>query len=84
MRQVASELIGAENVEILKRKTWTEDFAAFTDVVPGALMLLGTHIEGYRRVAHSATFDIDESSLHIGAAVLAETARRLSARYIAQ
>ena len=76
---VAAEVIGAENVVLLKRKTWTEDFASFTEVVPGALVLLGSEIAGSRRIAHSATFDIDESCLSIGAAILVETACRLIA-----
>ena len=78
MRDVACDLIGKENVLTVKRKTWTEDFASFTHVVPGALILLGGEIASNRRSHHSATFDIDESGLYIGAAILAEAARRLS------
>ena len=77
MRQSACELLGADCVLSLKRKTWTEDFAGFTEVVPGALMLLGAGIAGHRHIAHSPTFDIDESGLHVGAAVLAQAACRL-------
>ena len=77
MRQIASELIGIDNVLVLKRKTWTEDFASFTEVVPGALVLLGAEIAGNRRIAHSPTFDVDESCLCVGAAILAETACQL-------
>jgi amidohydrolase len=77
MMQVACDLLGTDNVAEVKRKTWTEDFAGFTEVVPGALMLLGVKIADQRRIAHSSTFDIDESVLYSGAAILAETACRL-------
>lgn len=80
LREVSCELIGKENVLTVKRKTWTEDFASFTHVVPGALILLGGEIASNRRSHHSATFDIDESGLYIGAAILAEAARRLSSQ----
>ncbi len=77
MRAISCEFLGKENVITVKRKTWTEDFASFTHVVPGALILLGGEIASNRRSHHSATFDIDESGLYLGAAILAETARRL-------
>jgi amidohydrolase len=80
LREVSCELIGTENVLTVKRKTWTEDFASFTHVVPGALILLGGEIASNRRSHHSPTFDIDESGLYIGAAILAEAARRLCTR----
>ena len=45
-------------------------------LAPGAMFGLGTKLEGGPREAHSPTFDIDERALPIGAAILAETARR--------
>ncbi len=78
MRQAACDLIGPSNVLGIKRKTWVEDFSKFTEVVPGAMMLLGAEIATSRRSHHSPHFDIDESCLYIGAAILAETAIRLS------
>lgn len=77
MREVAVELIGEENVLTIPQKTWSEDFSMFTEVVPGAFMFLGGEVAGDRRSHHSATFDIDESGLYIGSAILAETAKRL-------
>lgn len=77
MRQVACDLIGQENVLAIKPKTFSEDFSMFAELVPGAFMFLGGEIEGDRRSHHSATFNIDESGLYIGSAILAETARRL-------
>jgi hypothetical protein len=40
-------------------------------------MLLGVELEGDRRNHHSPNFDLDESKLYVGAAILAETALRL-------
>lgn len=77
MREVACELIGADNVLTVPQKTWAEDFSMLAEEAPGAFMFLGGEIKGDRRSHHSPTFDIDESGLYIGSAILAETARRL-------
>ncbi|MBI4533047.1 MAG: M20/M25/M40 family metallo-hydrolase, partial [Candidatus Melainabacteria bacterium] len=77
MHGAACDLLGADNVLAVHPKTWSEDFSMLAQVVPGAFMFLGAEIQGSRRSHHSPTFDIDESGLYIGAAILAETARRL-------
>jgi amidohydrolase len=77
MREAAIDLIGIDNVLAVKPRCWSEDFSMFAEVVPGAFMFLGAEIEGDRRSHHSDTFDLDESGLFIGTAVLAETAKRL-------
>ena len=77
MRAAAIDLIGVENVITLPRKTWSEDFSMFAEVVPGAFMFLGVEMKDYRRSHHSPDFELDESGLYIGPAVLAETALRL-------
>jgi amidohydrolase len=54
-----------------------EDFGHMTQRVPGALFLLGAaRAHGIKRDLHTPLFDIDEACLPIGAAILAETARR--------
>jgi amidohydrolase len=70
-------MIGAENVLAIKPRTWSEDFSMFAEIVPGAFLFLGGEIAGDRRSHHSPTFDVDESGLYIGTAIMAETARRL-------
>lgn len=80
MHQAACDLIGAENVIHVPKKTWSEDFSFLAQAAPGAFMFLGAEIDGDRRNHHSPTFDIDESGLYIGTAILAETARRLMSR----
>lgn len=80
MRQTAIELIGPENVVAIPPKTWSEDFSMLAAVAPGAFMFLGAEVSGDRRSHHSPTFDLDESGLYIGPAILSETARRLIQR----
>ncbi len=77
MRKAAVDTIGAENVIAVPLKTWAEDFSMLAQAAPGCFMFLGGEIQGDRRAHHSPNFDLDESGLHIGPAILAETARRL-------
>lgn len=80
MQSTAIELLGKENVVEIAPRTWSEDFSFFANQVPAAFMFLGVAIEGDLRSHHSPDFDIDESGLYVGAAVLSETARRLITR----
>lgn len=77
MREVAGDLLGKERVVEVPKKTWSEDFSLFANEVPGAFMFFGVEIEGSTRSHHSPDFDIAEADLYAGAAILAETARRL-------
>ena len=77
----ACNLLGEANVLRIKRKTWTKNFADYTQQVPGAFILLGTELRGSRRTMHSATFDIDEAALPIGAAVLAAASHALGEEF---
>lgn len=77
MRETACEMLGEDNVLALAPRMAAEDFSFFAKVAPAAFMLVGVEIAGDRRNHHSATFDLDESHLYVGAAVLAETALRL-------
>ncbi|MBZ0189022.1 MAG: amidohydrolase [Candidatus Obscuribacterales bacterium] len=78
MREAAIDLIGKERVVEVKPKTWSEDFSLLANVVPGAFMFFGVEIDGDTRSHHSPSFDINETDLYAGAAILAETARRLT------
>ncbi len=77
MRQAAVDLVGEKKVLTMTPKTWSEDFSFMAQEVPGAFMFLGVEFEGDTRSHHSPRFDINESELYVGSAVLAETARRL-------
>ena len=77
LRQVGSDLLGQERVGAKQKAMGSEDFSYMTQLAKGAMMRLGvTPAGGQARPAHSATFDIDEEALPVGAAVLAEAARR--------
>lgn len=63
--------------EIIKRPFGMggEDFGYVTQKIPGALFFLGSGTEdGIQRDLHTPIFDIDESCLPIGTAILAQTA----------
>jgi amidohydrolase len=71
----ARDLLGADRVLPEEPAMGAEDFAYMTRVIPGAMFFLGTR-KGEPRIFHGPYFDIDEAALPIGAAILAETARR--------
>ncbi len=77
MRDAARELVGETAVTDIEFGMGAEDFAYMAQKVPGAMFKLGAAIpDGTTRYHHTDTFDIDESMLPLGTAVLAETARR--------
>ena len=51
-----------------------DDFSYIAEVVPSSYFKIGTANESIKEMLHSSTFNIDESALMIGAAVLAQTA----------
>jgi metal-dependent amidase/aminoacylase/carboxypeptidase family protein len=75
-RQVGSDLLGEDKILPPEPEMGAEDFGVFTSQAPGAMFYLGARIEGDEREAHSPRFDVDESCLPIGAAILAESALR--------
>jgi amidohydrolase len=76
IKQVASDLLGSENVQPPLRGLGAEDFGCFSEIAPGAMFALGCRIEDDERLIHNPRFDIDERCLPIGTAILAETALR--------
>lgn len=77
LKNSAIDLLGAGKVSDLSRKTWASDFALLASAAPAAFVYLGAQISGSRRIHHQPTFDLDESGLHLGAAILAVSALRL-------
>ena len=73
---VGADLLGVKNILPLEKSLGAEDFGCFSELAPGAMFTLGTQIKGDPRSLHSAQFDINEQSLSIGAAILAEAALR--------
>lgn len=77
MRDVAHSLLDADKIRDIPFGMGAEDFAYMAQEVRGAMFMLGAATrDGIERPHHTAVFDIDESVLPIGAALLAETARR--------
>ena len=58
-----------------------EDFAYYLERMPGCFLRIGAREPGGPWLpAHSPGFTVAEESIFVGAAVLAETARRAAAR----
>jgi amidohydrolase len=72
-RVAAEEYLGKENVEELPMRMTAEDFAFYSQQVPSCFYRLGTgnKSKGITSGVHTATFDIDEKALEIGAGLMA-------------
>jgi amidohydrolase len=78
IRVAGQKLLGPANVLEMPFDPWAEDFGYMTARVPGAMFWLGVTSERVPHpIWHSATFDLDEDALPIGAMMLADSARRL-------
>jgi amidohydrolase len=76
----ARRLLGDSNVEELELPTMnSEDFAFYSQVVPAAMIWLGTRNEeeGFTYPLHHPKFAVDEDAMAIGAEILLATARAL-------
>jgi len=80
MDDVATEYLGAANVDRVTAGMGGEDFAYMQQKAPGTMMMLGAALGDMNRPHHTPVFDIDERSFPIGAAILAETVRRYLTR----
>jgi len=75
--QIAEDLLGAEAVVPAKPTMGGEDFSILSLEAPGCFLRLGSGCPGKPpRHLHEPDFDVDESALPLGTAVLAETALR--------
>ncbi len=72
-KNAAIEYLGKENVIDLDVRMTAEDFAYYTQVIPACFYRLGTRNEakGIISPVHTATFDVDEKCLEIGAGLMA-------------
>jgi metal-dependent amidase/aminoacylase/carboxypeptidase family protein len=77
IRDAAREIGGEEKVTLAPPTLGGEDFAQYAQLVPAAFVFLGgAFADRENHPAHHPKFDIDESALSIGAAVLSLTAFR--------
>jgi amidohydrolase len=74
-RDLAADLVGAQAVEDIQPEMGSEDFSFYTQKSPGCYLSLGVRPPGRpMRPLHNPNFDVDESVIPLGAAVLAELA----------
>lgn len=73
----AVDILGPDALHIEEPGMGAEDFSYMTRLAPGAMFHLGAQLDSVNRPHHSPIFDLDESALPIGAAVLVESACRL-------
>ena len=74
IKESASAIIGKENViELAEPMMGSEDFALFTDALPGVLFRLGTgnKEKGITSSLHNCNFDIDEDAIVVGTKIMA-------------
>jgi amidohydrolase len=77
LRGVARDFAGAGFVSDERFGMGAEDFAYMAQQAPGAMFMLGAALpDDVKRAHHTPIFNIDERVLPLGAAILAETARR--------
>jgi len=76
IKQVATDLIGQENIVAPLKGLGAEDFGCFSELAPGAMFSLGSKLEGDEREHHNSRFDVNDGCLPIGVAILTETALR--------
>lgn len=71
-KALAIEYLGEENVVDLPLRMTGEDFAFFSQVMPGTFYRLGTGnpAKGITSPIHTATFDIDPDALKVGVGML--------------
>ena len=78
-REVAEEIVGAENVGEIDRITGSEDFAYMLERVPGCLLRIGNGVGDNVPMLHTSRYDFNDDNLTIGAAFWT----RLVERYLA-
>ena len=71
--EAAKEYLGEENVVPLDMRTTAEDFAYYSQQMPGCFYRLGTATPNGKKTApvHNSRFDIDEQSLLTGMGLMA-------------
>jgi len=74
--RVARQVVGAEQVVEIPKSTGGEDFAWYQQKTRGTFVRLGCHdpADPQPRALHTPTFDLDEATLPLGAALLAAIA----------
>jgi metal-dependent amidase/aminoacylase/carboxypeptidase family protein len=76
--EASAAIIGADNLVRLNPAMVGEDFALFSQIVPGSIMCLGCadKEQGLVHKLHSPHFDLDEKVLVIGVEIFTEAIKR--------
>jgi len=77
VESVSYRMMGPDSVNIIEKPSMgVDDFAYFIQEKPGVFFMLGVgnHEKGFDHPLHTNLFDIDEESLPMGAAILAQIA----------
>lgn len=77
LRVSTRDLVGAHALIDPEPMMGAEDFSYMTRQAPGAMFMLGAKKDAVNRPHHTPIFDIDESALPFGAAVLVDATCRL-------
>jgi amidohydrolase len=80
VRATAERLLGEAAILEIGQQLGADDFSFYTNKVPCCYFVLGVSREDRATDLHSPDFDLNESALPIGAAILAESAIALSER----
>jgi amidohydrolase len=78
IEKVGAEMLGREKLTPSVKTLGAEDFGSFMEKAPGAMFTLGVRKKGHEDyLLHHPKFDLDESALPIGTAMLVESALKL-------
>ncbi|MBR3249870.1 MAG: amidohydrolase [Clostridia bacterium] len=75
IQQIATEIVGIENVVTNYKTMCSEDFSFFLQEVPGAFVFIGCQQEEYYP-QHNENFKVDEKSILLGAQIMYNIAKR--------
>jgi len=77
VQKVGETLLGAHNVKYVGQKMGAEDFAFYSQIIPGTLFWIGMRNENIGSIhsGHSPHFFLDENVLPLGAALHASIAK---------
>ena len=75
IKRAIKETLGEAALKTMKPEMGSEDFGVYLETTPGAVFHLGVALEDKsHQIHHNPKFDIDDSILYIGAALLADCA----------
>lgn len=70
-KEVIKEMLGESALKTMKPEMGSEDFGVYLQSTPGAIFHLGVALEDKsHQIHHNPKFDIDDSILYIGSALL--------------